>query len=119
MPFTTRVLLFFGGLSGAAGVMLAAAAYHGGNPVLQSAALICLADGPALIGLAILSERSRAALAAGILMIFGTALFAGDLVANSYAGFGLFRMAAPVGGTAVIASWLLAALTAFLPARKN
>nr|WP_272209953.1 hypothetical protein [Marinicella sp. W31]MDC2875799.1 hypothetical protein [Marinicella sp. W31] len=91
LTFSARILLFFGGLAGAAGIMLAAASYHGDSAVLLSAALICLANGPALIGLAILSSRTMGALAAGIMMIFGTALFAGDLAARNYAGFGFSR----------------------------
>ncbi|TPW28869.1 DUF423 domain-containing protein [Martelella alba] len=112
-----RILLFFAGLIGASGVALAAAAYHGSNPMLQSAALICLAHGPALIGLAILSGRIKAALAAGIVMIFGTALFAGDIIAKTYAGTSLFFLAAPIGGSSVILSWVLVAVAALIPAR--
>lgn len=119
MHASSRILLFFGGLSGAAGVILSAAAYHGSNPMLQSAALICLANGPALIGLSILAARTRMAMATGIIMIFGTALFAGDLVAKSYAGVSLFKMAAPIGGTAVILGWLMVAIAALLPASKD
>ena len=119
MPFSTRVLLFFGGLTGAAGVMLAAAAYHSANPVLQSAALICLANGPALIGLSLLARSTPVALAAGLVMTLGTVLFAGDLLSASYLGQGLFRMSAPIGGSAVIAGWLIAALAALLPAGRK
>nr|WP_106303207.1 DUF423 domain-containing protein [uncultured Martelella sp.] len=119
MTISARILLFFAGLTGAAGIMLAAASYHGDSAVLLSAALVCLANGPALIALALLSMRTATGLAAGILMIFGTVLFAGDLVARNYAGFGFFPMAAPVGGTSVIASWLLVALAAIMPVRKG
>ncbi|TNB47486.1 DUF423 domain-containing protein [Martelella lutilitoris] len=119
LTLPARILLFFAGLTGAAGIMLAAASYHGDSAVLLSAALVCLANGPALIGLALLSMRTAAALAAGTLMVFGTVMFAGDLVARAYLGFGFFPMAAPIGGTSVIASWLLVALAALMPARKG
>lgn len=99
--------------------MLAAASYHGGNAVLQSAALICLANGPALLGLSLLARATPVALGAGLVMALGTLLFAGDLAAATYLGNSLFRMAAPVGGTAVIVGWLLAALAALLPARQD
>ena len=118
MPPASRALIFFAGLIGACGIILSATAYHGDNAILQSAALVCLANGPALIGLAILAKTMRAALAAGIVTIFGTALFTGDLLVKTYAGTSLFPMAAPIGGTAVILGWLIAALAALLPSRQ-
>lgn len=119
LPLSSRILLFFGGLTGAAGVILAAAAYHGNNAALQSAALVCLANGPALLALSILSIRTTVAAAAGILIVIGSALFAGDIAALAYIGSGFFRMAAPIGGTAIIAGWLIAALAALLPAGRS
>ena len=74
---------------------------------------------PALLALALLAMRTAVATAAGIAIALGTLLFAGDIAALSYMGSGLFRMAAPVGGTAIIAGWLLAALAALLPASRD
>lgn len=119
LALSSRILLFCGGLTGAAGIMLAAAAYHGDSAVLQSAALVCLANGPALLALAVLAMRTTVATAAGLAIALGTLLFAGDIAALSYMGSGLFRMAAPVGGTAIIAGWLMAALAALLPASRD
>ncbi|WP_180900839.1 DUF423 domain-containing protein [Martelella soudanensis] len=119
LALSSRILLFCGGLTGASGVMLAAAAYHGDSAVLQSAALVCLANGPALLALAMLAMRTAVATASGILIAFGTLLFAGDIAALAYMGSDLFRMAAPVGGTAIIAGWLMAALAALLPASRD
>ena len=42
--------------------------------------------------------------------VAATALFAGDLTLRHYAGHGLFPMAAPTGGTLLIASWLVLAV---------
>ena len=44
-------------------------------------------------------------------------LFAGDLTLRQYAGHGLFPMAAPTGGTLLIASWLALAVAAAWPRR--
>ena len=116
---SSRILMFFGGLSGASGIMLAAAAYHGSSDILQSAALICLANGPALLALSLIAVRTQVAAVSGVLIAAGTLLFAGDIAALNYLGSGLFRMAAPLGGTAIIAGWLIAALAALLPAGKR
>jgi uncharacterized membrane protein YgdD (TMEM256/DUF423 family) len=48
--------------------------------------------------------------------IVATALFAGDLTMRQYAGHSLFPMAAPSGGTLMIASWLVLAVAAMWPA---
>ena len=49
--------------------------------------------------------------------VVATALFAGDLTLRHYAGHGLFPMAAPTGGTLLIASWLALAVAAAWPKR--
>ena len=49
--------------------------------------------------------------------IAGAALFAGDLTLRQFAGHGLFYMAAPTGGTLLMASWLALALAALMPPR--
>ena len=54
-------------------------------------------------------------LAAGIGFVLAAALFAGDLTMRHFAGHGLFPMAAPTGGTLLIASWLALALAAAWP----
>ena len=57
----------------------------------------------------------------GMLSAFGfviaASLFAGDLTLRQYAGHSLFPMAAPTGGTLLIASWLALALAAIWPRR--
>jgi uncharacterized membrane protein YgdD (TMEM256/DUF423 family) len=105
----------FAGLFGFAGVVLAAAAAHGGGDahLVASASTMCLAHAPALLALAIGAEKLRTAWLAGILISAGTLLFAGDLVALRYAGSGLFPMAAPTGGFAMMFGWLAIAVGAF------
>ncbi|MBB3317047.1 MULTISPECIES: DUF423 domain-containing protein [unclassified Rhizobium] len=111
MTLNTRIaplFYLFAGLFGFAGVALAAAAAHGGGEahLVASASTMCLAHAPALLALAIGAERLRTAWLAGILIGAGTLLFAGDLVALRYAGSGLFPMAAPTGGFAMMFGWL-------------
>jgi uncharacterized membrane protein YgdD (TMEM256/DUF423 family) len=104
------------GLIGAAGVGLAAAASHaGGEALLRPASSICLAHAPALLALALAGDRLRFVSLAALIMTAGTLLFSGDLVARHFLGSGLFPMAAPTGGLALIAAWLTLALGAVLP----
>ena len=51
-------------------------------------------------------------LAAASGLAIGAALFAGDLTLRHFAGHALFPMAAPSGGTIMIASWLAVTLAA-------
>jgi uncharacterized membrane protein YgdD (TMEM256/DUF423 family) len=68
-----------------------------------------------------LAERAlihiRIALAAAIGFVIAAGLFAGDLTLRQYAGHGLFPLAAPTGGTLLIASWLALAVAAAWPKR--
>jgi uncharacterized membrane protein YgdD (TMEM256/DUF423 family) len=47
--------------------------------------------------------------------VIAAALFATDLALRQYAGHSLFPMAAPTGGTLLIASWLALAVAAAWP----
>jgi uncharacterized membrane protein YgdD (TMEM256/DUF423 family) len=49
--------------------------------------------------------------------VVSTALFAGDLTLRHYVGHSLFPMAAPTGGTLLVASWLVLAVAAAWPRR--
>lgn len=116
-PF--RAIVALGGLIGAAGIALAAAAAHGpGAGTLLSAALICLANGPALLALAALSQSLRLTAPAAWVIAAGTILFAAEIVLGAFAGESLFPMAAPAGGIAMIGGWLLAAIGGLLPPRS-
>lgn len=120
MSFSLRsASLLVAGLMGLAGVVTAAAASHGSNPRLMAgASAMCLAHAPALIALYAAWPSMRTAPLAAILLIIGTALFAGDLVFRHSTGHGLFPMSAPTGGVVMMAGWLAVALGAFLP-RKD
>ncbi|MDM9625985.1 DUF423 domain-containing protein [Rhizobium sp. S152] len=117
IPNTRFVPAFYvlSGIFGFAGVALSAAAAHaGGDPhLLASAAAMCLAHAPALLALAIGAEKLKTAAIAGVLIGLGTILFAGDLVMLRFAGSGLFPMAAPTGGFAMMFGWLSVAVGAF------
>ncbi|WP_423065292.1 DUF423 domain-containing protein [Devosia sp. CN2-171] len=110
MPTTSsaRALLVIAGLFGALGVAAAARASHAGDDNLGIAANFLLLHAPVLIGLSLMAAN-RLALAAGIVIAVGVAVFAGDLALRSFAGNPLFPMAAPIGGGAMILGWVLVA----------
>ena len=104
-----RIILIAAGLIGAVGVMAAAAASHGESRDLAAMAAICLAHGPALLALGLMG-RGRVLMTAGLVLVLGTAIFAGDLSMREWLGNGLFAGAAPIGGVAMILGWLGIAL---------
>ena len=104
-----RIILIAAGLIGAVGVMAAAAASHGESRNLAAMAAICLAHGPALLALGLMG-RGRVLMTAGLVLVLGTAIFAGDLSMREWLGNGLFAGAAPIGGGAMILGWLGIAL---------
>jgi uncharacterized membrane protein YgdD (TMEM256/DUF423 family) len=112
-----RLIVFLGGLAGAAGVGLSAAAAHAGGVNLGTAASFLLAHAPALLVVGLLGGRMAAAGAYGL--AGGLLLFCGDLVLRDLAGHRLFPFAAPAGGTLLIAAWLVVAGSAFGPAGRG
>ena len=94
------------------GVAFAAIAAHGGAAAtLGSASQMLLFHAPALLALG-LYGRATGNLglilqAAGLAVLLGLALFAGDLSMRHYRGHALFPMAAPSGGTLMILGWAL------------
>ncbi len=115
-----RVLIVLAGVMGACGVMLAAASAHLPDAArLAAASSMLLFHACAVPGTVALTERgilhARIGLAAAFGFVIATGLFAGDLTARQYAGKGLFPMAAPTGGTLLIASWLVLSLSAIWP----
>ncbi|KQW79028.1 oxidoreductase [Devosia sp. Root413D1] len=107
--FTSRLLLVAAGLCGALGVAAAARASHAGDDNLGIAANFLLLHAPVLIGLSLLAA-SRMVMVAGVVLLVGLVLFAGDLAARSLLGGALFPLAAPLGGGGLIVGWLLVAL---------
>ena len=117
-----RILIILAGVMGADGVILAAASAHGAEASrLASASSMLLFHATAVLGAVALAERgvihARIGIVAGFGFVVAAALFAGDLTLRQYAGHGLFPMAAPTGGTLLIASWLALAVAAAWPRR--
>jgi len=112
-----RMLAVLAGLMGAGGVMLAAASAHLADATrLGAASSMLLFHACAVLGAVALAERGLLQARIGLVAAFGfvvaACLFAGDLALRQLAGHGLFPMAAPIGGTLLIVSWLALALSA-------
>jgi uncharacterized membrane protein YgdD (TMEM256/DUF423 family) len=118
-----RILIVPAGIMGADGVILAAASAHQSDATrLAAASSMLLFHATAVLAVVALTERGLIHLRLGIAAAWGfviaAALFAGDLTLRQYAGHGMFPMAAPTGGTLLIASWLLLAVAAAWPRRS-
>jgi uncharacterized membrane protein YgdD (TMEM256/DUF423 family) len=116
------ILIILAAIMGADGIMLAAASAHGADAArLVSASSMLLFHAAAVLGVIGLAERgvihARIGIAAAFGFVLAASLFAGDLTLRQYAGHGLFPMAAPTGGTMLIASWLALAVAAAWPKR--
>ena len=117
---TFRILVILAGIMGADGVILAAVAAHQADATrLVPASSMLLFHASAVLAVTALTERGIVAAKGGIAAAFGfvvaSALFAGDLTLRHFAGHALFPMAAPTGGTLLIASWLVLAVAAAWP----
>jgi uncharacterized membrane protein YgdD (TMEM256/DUF423 family) len=117
-----RILIVLAAIMGADGVILAAASAHQAEASrLASASSMLLFHACAVLAVTALIERAlvhaRIGLSAAFGFIIASALFAGDLTLRQYAGHGVFPMAAPTGGTLLIASWLAVAVAAAWPRR--
>ncbi|MEO3386918.1 DUF423 domain-containing protein [Mesorhizobium sp. CAU 1741] len=112
MPTTQRLFVLAGGLAGAAGVALSAVAAHAGGGNIATAASFMLAHAPALLAIGLVG-RGRVLAAGGSILLVGLLLFCADLLLRHYVGDRLFPMSAPIGGTAMIAGWLVVAASAF------
>ena len=117
MAFT--ILLILAGLMGASGVVLAAAGAHAApHAGLASAAYLLLFHATAVLGSSALTHQGLVwrplALAAAIAWVVGSVLFAGDVSARAFFGHRLFPIAAPAGGSILIAAWLAFAAAALV-----
>jgi uncharacterized membrane protein YgdD (TMEM256/DUF423 family) len=115
-----RILVILAGVMGADGVILAAAAAHQPDATrLAAASSMLLFHATAVLAAVALAERGvlhpRIGIAAAAGFVIAASLFAGDLTLRQYAGHSLFPMAAPTGGTLLIVSWLLLAVSAAWP----
>lgn len=107
-----KILILAGGLAGAAGVALSAAAAHAGGGHVETAARFLLIHAPALLAIG-LAGRGRVMTAGGGALLLGLTLFCSDLLMRQYVGARLFPMAAPAGGTLMILGWLAVAASPF------
>ena len=117
-----RILIGLAAIMGADGVILAALSAHQADAArLAAASSMLLFHATAVLASVALAERGMVHVRIGIAASFGfvvaSALFAGDLTLRQFAGHSLFSMAAPTGGTLLIASWLLLAVGAAWPKR--
>jgi uncharacterized membrane protein YgdD (TMEM256/DUF423 family) len=115
----SQLFVIAAGLYGALGVAFAAIAAHtGAGPTLGAASQMMLFHASALLTLG-LYGRAAGSLGfvlqgAGLAILLGVALFAGDLTMRQYRGHALFPMAAPSGGTLMIIGWALVLVAGLL-----
>jgi len=122
MSRACRILIVLAAIMGADGVILAAASAHQADASrLASASSMLLFHATAVLAAVALAERgiidARIGIFAAFSFVVAASLFAGDLALRQYAGHGLFPFAAPTGGTLLIASWLVLAVSAAWPRR--
>jgi uncharacterized membrane protein YgdD (TMEM256/DUF423 family) len=115
-----RILIGVAAIMGADGVILAALSAHQADASrLGAASSMLLFHATAVLGALALAERGLIQVRIGLVAAFGfviaATLFAGDLSLRQFAGHPLFPMAAPIGGTLLIASWLALAVAAAWP----
>ena len=103
-----RILVLAGGLCGAAGVALSAAAAHLGGAFVSTAASFLLMHAPVFLAVGLVGAN-RVLRIGSLTLLAGLLLFAGDLLARDFLGSRLFPMSAPIGGTLLIAGWLVIA----------
>ena len=115
---SSRALVFAGGLCGAAGVGLSAAAAHLGGAFTGTVASFLLAHAPVFVAVG-LTGGNRIARIACLVLAVGLVLFCGDLLMRDFGGMRLIAMAAPAGGTLLLAGWLVLAASAFAGPRSN
>ncbi len=115
-----NILVVLAGLMGAGGVMLAAAAAHAAPGTGLGAGHMLLFHAAALLGGSAVLHAGLLWRPLGLLALFGlvlgSLLFSADLTLRAFAGHRLFPMAAPTGGTMLIAAWILLALAALIGA---
>lgn len=108
-----RALVLAGGLCGAAGVALSAAAAHRGGTFTATAASFLLMHAPVFLAIGLFAAGRMLRLA-GFMVLAGLFVFSGDLLARDFLGSRLFPFAAPTGGTLLIAGWLAIAACALV-----
>lgn len=106
-----RLLNIFAALSGLLALGMLVAAAHGLQATPDDVERIKLAAfvqlGAAAAGLAIANRSGRLNLVAGFLILTGALLFSGTLYAIAIADLRSIILLAPVGGTTLLAGWLV------------
>jgi uncharacterized membrane protein YgdD (TMEM256/DUF423 family) len=121
MARPSLVLAALAALMGGAGVALAAAAVHmSGGELAQRGALFLILHAAAALGIAAHARIKPAPgiVATGFVMEAGASLFAAELACHAFAGVRLFPFAAPIGGSAMMLSWLALAVNFAAAARR-
>ena len=113
---SARILVLAGGLCGAAGVALSAAAAHLGGAFVGTAASFLLMHAPVFLAVG-LAGTNRILRIGSLVLLVGLVLFCGDLLARDFVGSRLFPMSAPIGGSLLIAGWLAIAASALVRQR--
>ncbi|MFO1147193.1 MAG: DUF423 domain-containing protein [Alsobacter sp.] len=110
-----RLLAALAALLGALGVAGSAAAAHLGGPTLATAAQFALFHASGIFAALWLARsglaRAGLARAAAWLLALGAVLFSGAVALGSF-GLHPVPMAAPTGGTTLIAAWIILAVSA-------
>jgi uncharacterized membrane protein YgdD (TMEM256/DUF423 family) len=114
---SSRILVLAGGLCGAAGVALSAAAAHLGGAFVGTAASFLLMHAPVFLAAGLLGANRMLRIGSLVLLV-GLLLFCGDLLARDFLGSRLFPLSAPIGGTLLIAGWLVIAASALVRGRS-
>lgn len=109
-----RAAVIGAGILGVAGVAAAAMSAHAGSDprLMSAAALVCLAHAPALLALGLSGRRDVLLRLAALSLFAGAAIFASDMALRESGQGRLFPLAAPSGGIAMMAGWLLASVSA-------
>lgn len=123
MGGAARVLVVLAGLAGAGGVALGAVAAHRvQDPALATASQMLLMQAAGALGalaVGIYSGRPAPFLLAALLLLAGAGLFAGDIALRAFTGSRLFPLAAPTGGSTMIAGWVMLAVAGLLARRRD
>ena len=106
-------LVLAGGLCGAAGVALSAAAAHLGGAFTGTVASFLLTHAAVLLAIGLVGGN-RLLRIGGFVLLVGLVLFCGDLLARDFLGGRLVPFAAPAGGSLLILGWLVVAASALI-----
>jgi uncharacterized membrane protein YgdD (TMEM256/DUF423 family) len=120
----TKLYLALAACLGAAGMMLLAAGSHAAPGNVTIAGQMLLFHAPTLMAAGVARDAGHLNGLVGRVAILGLAIgvvvFSGDLALRGFGHGRLFPMAAPIGGTLVIAGWIaLAAAAAMAPGRER